>query len=86
MPIDPIRRLVRFADEDLESVPMMVRAETLTLVPGMVVQVEVGARWTLDHGHAVRVDGQWVACEVVTDGKRDLVVSILPGARTNGSA
>ena len=72
-----IERRVRFEDgEDLDAVPMMVRAESDDLSPGTRIEVEVGARWTHAAG-GDRVGGIWVPCEVVTETRKDLVVKLL---------
>jgi hypothetical protein len=70
------RRFVRFVNDELDAVPLMVRSGASVLSPGMSVEVEVGGRWTTVNGHRARVDGHWVTCVVLAENARELVVEL----------
>jgi hypothetical protein len=70
------RRFVRFVNEDLDAVPLLIRTDAATLLPGIDIEVEVGGRWTTQGGRRVRVDGHWVHCEVVAETARELLVKL----------
>jgi hypothetical protein len=73
-----VPRRVRFDHEDMDAVRMMIRfdADPPVLVAGLRIEVEVGARWITKDGHTERVSGQWLACDVVSDTPRELVVRL----------
>ena len=77
----PVPRRVRFDHEDLDAVRMMIRitADPPVLVAGTRIEVEVGARWITKDGHSERVPGQWVACDVVRETPRELIVRLVEG-------
>jgi len=74
-----VPRHVRFENEDVDAVRMMVRshADPPTFEPGTPVEVEVGARWRTHGGHAERVAGHWLDCVVVAESSRELVVRLV---------
>lgn len=72
-------RYVRFKNDELDAVPLMVRSDGPTLLPGTSVEVELGGRWTMQDGHRLRLEGQWVTCVVIEDGGRDLCVEVAGG-------
>lgn len=76
MPPALFQRRVRFDHEDLDAVRMMVRADSEVLSPGNTIEVEVGARWVDVNGARERMGGQWIACIVVADNPRELVVRL----------
>jgi hypothetical protein len=58
---------------------MLVRSPKSNLESGERVEVEVGARWVVKAGRQERVPGIWVACEVLRDSERELVVKLTAG-------
>lgn len=80
MPATPVPRRVRFENEDVDAVRMLVRttADPPVLAPGTPLEVEVGARWTAskDGQPSARVPGHWVRCVVVRETPRELVVRL----------
>ena len=67
-------RHVRFDHEDLNAVPMPVRADTIDLAPGMRLEVLVGARKNRDGRDR---PGHWILCEVIGESAREVVVKVL---------
>jgi hypothetical protein len=70
------QRLVRFASEESDAVPLMMRTNAAVLTSGVPVEIELGVRWITQHGHRVRVDGHWVPCVVVAENAREVVVEL----------
>ena len=69
-------RYVCFEHEGLDAVPLPIRTEATVLAPGVALDVEIGGRWATVDGHRHRVNGHWVACEVVAVRGRDLIVKL----------
>ena len=67
-------RRVRFEGEDVEPLPMMVRSDAVRLIPGTLVEVQVGARI---QGRPTDRPGHWILCEVVTESLREVLVKVL---------
>lgn len=77
MPVTSAIRNVRFTSEEhLDAVALSIRTDALTLAPGVRIEVEVGGRWVWQMGARKRVDGHWVACEVVAETPRGLLVRL----------
>jgi hypothetical protein len=68
-------RHVRFDGEDLNAVPMAVRADTTDLRPGTRLEVLIGAR--KGGGHREDRPGHWILCEVVSESSREIIVKVL---------
>ena len=76
MPPTEIERRVRFENEDLDPVRMMVRTDG-NIAPGATIEVELGARNHAQSNLNKRVAGVWVRCVVVSDTSRELVVRVV---------
>ena len=76
MPAIEILRRVRFDNEELDAVRMMIRTDR-DLELGAQIEVELGARYHTEGTGGERVRGVWVPCVVISDNNRELVVRLL---------